>query len=128
MDGENELYYRFTAWIKIVVKRAKIDFIRREKKTFSEYSLEDESITKKLKYEPVLESEQKANEFNFENKDLAKIFSKLTPTRKKILLYLFVKNLSPEEIANELGCSIQNVYNQRSLALKELKKHLNKEG
>ena len=118
----------FTAWIKIVVKRAKIDFIRREKKTFSEYSLEDESITKKLKYEPVLESEQKANEFNFENKDLAKIFSKLTPTRKKILLYLFVKNLSPEEIANELGCSIQNVYNQRSLALKELKKHLNKEG
>ena len=128
MDGENELYYRFTAWIKIVVKRAKIDFIRREKKTFSEYSLEDESVTKKLKYEPVLESEQKANEFNFENKDLAKIFSKLTPTRKKILLYLFVKNLSPEEIANELGCSIQNVYNQRSLALKELKKHLNKEG
>ncbi len=128
MEGENELYYRFTAWIKIVVKRAKIDFIRREKKTFSEYSLEDESITKKLKYEPVLESEQKANEFNFENKDLAKIFSKLTPTRKKILLYLFVKNLSPEEIANELGCSIQNVYNQRSLALKELKKHLNKEG
>lgn len=128
MDGENELYYRFTAWIKIVVKRAKIDFIRREKKTFSEYSLEDESVTKKLKYEPVLESEQRDNEFNFENQDLAKIFSKLTPTRKKILLYLFVKNLSPEEIANELGCSIQNVYNQRSLALKELKKHLNKEG
>ena len=37
---------------------------------------------------------------------------------------LFVLEMEPEEIARELGCTVQNVYNQRSLALKRLRKAL----
>ena len=33
---------------------------------------------------------------------------------------MFVLEMGPEEIANELGCTVQNVYNQRSLALKRI--------
>ena len=37
---------------------------------------------------------------------------------------LFVLEMEPEKIASKLGCTVQNVYNQHSLALKLLRKAL----
>ena len=41
---------------------------------------------------------------------------------------LFVEEKMPYEIARELNCSVQHVYNQKSLALKKLRLALEKGG
>ena len=41
---------------------------------------------------------------------------------------LFVEEKKPEEIAKELNCSAQHVYDQRYQALKKLRIELSKEG
>jgi len=119
-DNGDELRYRFTAWMKIVVKRAKIDYIRRIKRQPKELSIHDKSLSCKLVYEPELITN--SNDFEFENKDLLRVFKGLSEKRKQILILVFVHNLLPEEVARRIGCSTQYVYNQQSLALKELRK------
>lgn len=48
-SGNDELRMRFTVWLKIVVKRVKIDYIRRQKKRYIEVSIEEAAITNTLK-------------------------------------------------------------------------------
>ena len=43
-SGNDELRMRFTVWLKIVVKRVKIDYIRRQKKRYIEVSIEEAAI------------------------------------------------------------------------------------
>lgn len=62
--------------------------------------------------------------FDFEEEQLAKAFANLPAMKKQILTMLFVLEMEPEKIASELGCTVQNVYNQHSLALKLLRKAL----
>lgn len=53
MGQENdELRYRFTAWMQVVVKRAKIDYLRRMKAQPIEVSIEHENVRRRLSYEP----------------------------------------------------------------------------
>lgn len=59
--------------------------------------------------------------FDFEEERLAKAFSNLPPMKKQVLTMLFVLEKQPDEIAKELGCTVQNIYNQRSLALARLR-------
>lgn len=125
-NKQDELIFRFTAWLKVVVKRAKIDFIRKLKHKPVEVSIEDETVLTKLIYEPNFVSNPSAS-FEFDDVLLSVAFDKLSPKRKEILILLFVHNLTPEEIAEEIECSVQHVYNQRSLALKELRMLLRKE-
>lgn len=120
----DELRMRFTGWLKIVVKRAKIDYVRRRNRHQGEISIEDVSAYDALVYDW---QDASAANFDFENDQIAFAFSKLTPVRSQILIMLFVQNLTPQEIADDLHCSVQHVYNQRSLALKELKQILRKE-
>lgn len=121
-DVEDVLRYRFTAWMKIVVKRAKIDYIRRLKKRPKELSIDDKNLSHKLVYEPQIITN--CNDFDFENKDLLRVFKGLSERRKQILILIFVKNLSPEDVAEKMGCSVQYVYNQQSLTLKQLRKRM----
>lgn len=120
-DNGDELRYRFTAWMKIVVKRAKIDYIRQIKRRPKELSIDDKSLSYRLVYEQELITTN-SNDFEFENKDLMRVFKGLSEKRKQILILVFVHNLSPEEVARKIGCSTQCVYNQQSLALKEFRK------
>lgn len=62
--------------------------------------------------------------FDFENEHLAKLFMKLAPKKRKVLEMLFVHCLEPEDVAKNLQCTLQHVYNMRSLALKELKEKM----
>lgn len=127
MDTINdELRYRFTAWMKIVVKRAKIDYIRRQNKRCKEISIESKNLSYKLVYEPQIIIDN--NSFDFENKDLLRVFKKLSEKRKQILIFIFVNNFTAEEIAAKMNCSVQYVYNQHSLALKELRKGMKDKG
>lgn len=65
--------------------------------------------------------------FDFEEQRLADAFRELPLMRRRILEMLFVEDLTPSEIAAKLHCSVQHVYNQRSLAIKRLRERLIKE-
>lgn len=123
-QNNDDLRNRFTAWMKVVVKRAKIDYIRRLNRHSNEISIEDEQLTDKLIYEPTDSTEITENGFEFINEKLSAVFRKLSPKRRQVLKLLFVHNMPPEDVATELQCSLQHVYNLRSLAIKELKKEL----
>lgn len=123
--NNDELCCQFTAWMKVVVKRAKIDYLRWQKRHSNEVSIEDEQLIGKLIYEPINDEESIENKFEFNNARLSRLFSKLSNRKRKILEMFFVYKMEPEDIAKELQCSLQNVYNMRSLALKELKNKLN---
>lgn len=66
--------------------------------------------------------------FDFEEEKLERAFQSLTEQRQRILTMLFVEEKTPEEIAGKLGCSLQNVYKQRSKALTALRNMLEKGG
>ena len=51
--------------------------------------------------------------FAFEEERLADAFANLPIKRQRILTMLFVEERKPEEIAKELNCSPQHVYDQR---------------
>ena len=61
-------------------------------------------------------------DFDFEEEKLSEAFRTLPLMKRRILTMLFVEQLSPREIASHLNCSVQYVYNQRSLALKSLRR------
>ena len=119
--GHDELRMQFTVWLKVVVKRAKIDYIRRQKRRYIEVPIESAEIAESLVYEQNFDVADECAVFDFENDRLAAAFAKLSPRRRQILVIQFVKKYTSEEIAKELNCSLQYIYGQRSVALKELR-------
>lgn len=81
----DELRMRFTVWLKIVVKRVKIDYIRRQKKRYIEVSIEEATISNTLVYEQKFDINEERNKFVFENTRISVAFNKLSPKRKEIL-------------------------------------------
>lgn len=125
----DELRARFTGWLDTVIYRAKLRYMEKQEQEKITVSIEDvpESF---LEYRETLFShvERTANDFDFEEERLAMAYSSLPLMRREILRLLFVEDLKADEIAKRLNCSVQHVYNQRSLALKRLRQLLEKEG
>ena len=111
MDGRDELRGRFTRWIVITAEHAQKNYLRAEKKQL----------------QTVLSAGVTPDSFDFEEQRLADAFRELPLMRRRILEMLFVEDLTPSEIAAKLHCSVQHVYNQRSLAIKRLRERLIKE-
>ena len=126
-QGHDELRMQFTVWLKVVVKRAKIDYIRRQKRRYIEVSIEEVAVAESLVYEQNFDGADECAVFDFENDRVAAAFAKLSPRRRQILVMQFVEKFTSEEIAKELNCSLQYIYCQRSVALKELRRLLCKE-
>ena len=121
MEQRNDdLRNRFTAWMQVVVKRAKIDYMRRLKAWPKEVSIEDENVRNKLIYRSTKDVGD-VSSFSFDNQRLEAVYKKLSPQRRRILELLYVHNCTLEEVAKILHCCVRNVYNQRSLILKELR-------
>lgn len=131
-QGQNEpdvLRARFTVWIEKLIKNANIDYMRQQNKAEPEFVsidelFEDEQL---IGAHDVVISEDK-DSFDFQEERLAEAFYKLPLMKRKILELLFIECIKPEEIASRLNCSPQYVYNQRFLALKQLRKKLDKGG
>lgn len=119
-ESDEALVAQFTAFLTKVVKSAKIDYIRRQRHWNWEISMD------KL---PDVEVEQNKrwldaaseHEFSFEEERISKAFSELTLLRQKILELSFIEELSAQEIADQLNCSVKFVYNQKHTALKKLR-------
>lgn len=122
-NEKDELRARFTVWLKTLLRRAKIDYIRLERRYPKTVTLE---LTEKETVIPPPESVT-SNSFDFENDKLRAAFVRLSLSKRSILEMLFVRGLEANEAAREMGCTIQHVYNLRSKALKELRAEMSKE-
>ena len=120
----DELRGRFTVWLETLVSRAKIDYCRRNKNNIEFIPIDELSEECLAVEDPIYISPEQQQEFEFEEERLAKAFADLPKMRREILTLLYVRQRAPQEIADELGCTLQHVYNQHSKALKTLKTKL----
>lgn len=120
----DELRIRFTAWITVVVQRAKIDYIRRQSRQPKSFPLdciaEDEICPDNI-FNNAIES---AESFEFDDDNVAKAFSALSFMRQRILILMFVQGKTAEQIAAILGRSVKHIFNEKSLALKQIREYL----
>lgn len=126
----DELRARFTKWLETMIRRARIDYLRKYSRDSGTVSIEDipEEAMAVSTEDAIWMIPKDRNEFDFEEERLAKAFYELPLMRQRILTMLFVEEKKPNEIASALHCSVQHVYNQRSLALKKLRILLEKDG
>lgn len=120
----DELRIRFTAWITVVVQRAKIDYIRKQNRQPKSVPLdeisEDEFCTEH-NFNSAIES---AESFEFDDKNVAEAFSALSFMRQRILTLMFVQGKTAEQVAAILGRSVKHIFNEKSLALKQIREYL----
>lgn len=124
LQERDELRARFTKWMEVAVYRARLNYIKAQSRHLATLSLED--APKDQLYSREAETQWIQNvgtedSFDFEEESLAAAFSRLSAIKRKIITMLFLLNMTPHEIADKLGCTVQYVYKQRSLALKRLR-------
>ena len=125
-EPRDELRGRFTRFLEVTMKHVRQNYLRklsREPKTISLDIVSEIEIPLIAGPTPYEE-----HEFTFEESRLAEAFRQLPMARQKVLIYLFVEDMYPEEIAELMGCTVQHIYNQRSLAVKKLRKLLSERG
>lgn len=115
----DELRARFTAFLVTLIKRARINFLKKYQRPLCEVSLS--SIPEELLAAEIELHHKQETDFDFEEGRLAYAFAKLPLMKREILTMLFVHQMKPTEIADKLNCSVGHVYNQRSQALRRLR-------
>lgn len=123
----DELRARFTSWLETVVKRAKVDYVRKLKRQPDFISIDE--IPESLLVidnaeEQWLREFREPTPYDFEEERLSKAFMELPLKRRRVMELLFLEDISEEETARQLNCSIQYVRNQRCIALKKLRARL----
>ena len=122
----DELRAEFTVWLDKLIRRAKLDYLRKTTAPVDIVSLDD---LHEENY-PISEDEWmrhlllKEDDFNFEEERLANAYAQPPLLRKLILKLLFVDNLKVKEIARMLNCSPNYVSDQKRKAIKALRKKL----
>lgn len=117
---DNNVVGKFTSWVDIVARRTRYNYIKRESKyTFhvclydlheSELRIEDVELTRSHFNE--------SGQFEFESEWLMNAFAKLSSKHKRILELLYVEEKTPQEVADIIGCTVRNIYNQQYNAFK----------
>ena len=117
----NDIEIKFTAWLKVLVKRARLDYVRRKQHLKREIFFDDlgeQDIRYIISNNP---TEFKEAFETFENKDLSEIYEQLTDTQRSVLYRIFVCEETTTEIALSTGWSVQYIYNQKYLAIKKFR-------
>lgn len=121
MDDKNsEIKRLFGAWLKKILIRTRIDYIRKLNKrnevSFDELNIETYSAFDITNIED--------RDFSFENDSLESAFYSIPESCRKILKMIFFDGKTPEEIAQECNCSLKYVYNRKSVGISKLKQML----
>lgn len=129
-SDRDELRARFTAWLDTLIRRAKLNYLRKTEIPIDIVSLEELfeeniPITEDVWMRQLLYQE---NDFNFEEERLATAYAELPLMRQQILKFLYVDELTVGEIAKKLHCSAQYVSDQKQKGLKHLRKKMSKGG
>lgn len=118
-NADEKLRAEFTRFLEVMVHRAKLNYLAKYKAKVDYISLDE--VPEQAQPSDEIHLSHSQTEFEFEEERLANAFSTLPLMRRKILQLLFVEELTPQEIAQRMNCSVGHVYNQRSLALKKLR-------
>lgn len=116
----DELRGRFTRFMEVTVRNARIDYLRKLKRQVPTVPL-DGIPESQFGYADSLPSDVG---FDFDDERLSQAFVELSSVRQRILTLLFVHEIKPSEIAWLLDCPVEYVYKQRSLAIKRLRRKL----
>lgn len=119
---------RFTVWIERVIKNARVDYLRQHKKKLETISMDELYSDEQIIGDKDVRLPKSETSFEFEEERLSDAFYKLPLMKRKILELLFVHDMKPNEIAKQMNCSAQYVYNQKLLAIKKLREQLCKDG
>lgn len=120
----DELRGRFTRFMEVCIRNARCNYLKVQLRRVPTVSIEE--VPELLLAEECKPSQVNNDDFDFEEEKLSEAFRTLPLMRQRILELLFVEQLSPQEIATCLNCSVQYVYNQRSLAIKALRSLITK--
>ena len=120
---ENTIY-RFTNWLDTLARRTRYAYIKKESKHISHACIDDvsEDVLRAEEVEISYTFSAGEGRFEFEAEWLMKAFAELSKTHKRLLELLYVEEKTPQEAAKILGCTVENIYNQRSKAFKVIKK------
>ena len=116
----DELRGRFTRFMEVTVRNARIDYLRKRKCQVPTVPL-DSIPESQLEY---ADSPPPDVGFDFDDERLSVAFNELSSVLQRILTQLFVHEIKPSEIAWLLACPVEYVYKQRSLAIKWLRRML----
>lgn len=117
----DELRAKFTRWLETVIKRAKIDYLRKYEnrpETISYEDIPEKELIDLAQRELWPSSTRMQTPYDFEEERLTKAFMELPLKRRQVMELLFLADLSETETAKRLNCSLQYVRNQRCIALK----------
>ena len=123
----DELRAKFTRWLETVIKRAKIDYLRKYEnrpETISYEGIPEKELIDLAQRELWPSSTRMQTPYDFEEERLTKAFMELPLKRRQVMELLFLADLSETETAKRLNCSLQYVRNQRCIALKKLRSRL----
>ena len=117
---KDELRGRFTRFMEVTVRNARIDYLRKLKRQVPTVPLDSipESQLGYADFQPPDVG------FDFDDVRLSRAFVELPSVRQRILTLLFIHELKPSEIARLLNRSVEYVYKQRSQAIKRLRQML----
>lgn len=109
-SDRDELRARFTAWLDTLIRRAKLNYLRKTEIPIDIVSLdelfeENIPITEDAWMRQLLYQE---DDFNFDEERLATAYAELPLMRQQILKFLYVDELTVGEIAKKttLFCSV----------------------
>jgi len=129
-DDRDELRAEFTVWLDTLIRRAKLDYLRKHHVPLDIISLEELHEDNMPVSEDVWMRQMlfEEDDFNFEEERLAQAYAELPLLRKQILKLLYVDELEVKEIARLLNCSAQYVSNQKQKGIKHLRKRMTEGG
>lgn len=129
-DERDELRAEFTVWLDTLIRRAKLDYLRKHHVPLDIISLEELHEDNMPVSEDVWMRQMlfEEDDFNFEEERLAQAYAELPLLRKQILKLLYVDELEVKEIARLLNCSAQYVSNQKQKGIKHLRKRMTEGG
>ncbi len=129
-DEYDKLRAEFTAWLDTLIRRAKLNYIQKEKRQLETISLDNLPDIDEIAYHDseTLRITIQIDDFEFEEERLANAYAELPLMRRQILKMLFVDEMKPGEIAKRLNCSPEYVSHQRYKGLRYLRKKMTEGG
>ena len=113
----------FTNWVDTLARRTRGVYVKNELKHITHFCIDDVPESCFVMDEMEISYTFIENDgFAFESELLMKAFAELSKTHKRLLELLYVEKKTPHEVAAILGCTVENIYNQRSKAFRVIKK------
>lgn len=116
--GKDPLRGKFTRFLQESIKHCKIDYLRK-----SERRPVPLDLLWQFQADHHRESTT-AQGFDFQWEALGEAYRSLPRSYQEVLFLLLVKELTPQEAANQLHCPVEQVYVRKSRAIKLLRKKL----